>query len=171
MFLGFKWILEVCNHLQSWSHTSPHESRNLTKSRKNIYDAFGIWFYVYWLFIELICHWPRSGLFWPCAKIVLLFVKFYFDFKNKYLQLIVGPVLWLQHIYNFSCEITALIADNCVLCCFSSNFTNKTNKMTKKKSFLSVLYVILLINFVISLLKQQSTQLPAMKAVISHEHF
>jgi hypothetical protein len=35
--------------------------------------------------------------------------------------------------------------------------------------FLSVLYVILLIFFVKSLLKQQSTQLPAIKAVISHE--
>jgi hypothetical protein len=38
-------------------------------------------------------------------------------------------------------------------------------------AFLSVLYVILLIFFVNSLLKQQSTQLPAMKAVISHENF
>jgi hypothetical protein len=30
------------------------KSRNFTKSRKNIYDAFGISFYVYWLFIESI---------------------------------------------------------------------------------------------------------------------
>jgi hypothetical protein len=37
--------------------------------------------------------------------------------------------------------------------------------------FLSVLYVILLIFFVNSLLKQQSTQLPAMKAVISQVNF
>jgi hypothetical protein len=36
---------------------------------------------------------------------------------------------------------------------------------------LLVLFVILLILFVNSLLKQQSTQLPAMKAVISHEIF
>jgi hypothetical protein len=43
--------------------------------------------------------------------------------------------------------------------------------MTKIFAFLSVLYVILLIFLVNSLLKQQSTQLPAMKAVISYEHF
>jgi hypothetical protein len=43
--------------------------------------------------------------------------------------------------------------------------------MTKKFVFLSVLYVILLFLFVNSLLKKQSTQLPAMKTVISHEHF
>jgi hypothetical protein len=47
----------------------------------------------------------------------------------------------------------------------------KTNKITKIFVLLSVLYVILLILFVDSLLKQQITQLPAMKAVISHEHF
>jgi hypothetical protein len=64
-----------------------------------------------------------------------------------------------------------------VFCCFNSEFTrkinkitNKTNKITKLFVFLSVLYVILLIFFVNSLLKQQSTQLPAMKAVISHEN-
>jgi hypothetical protein len=34
-----------------------------------------------------------------------------------------------------------------------------------------VLFVILLILFVNSLLKQQSTQLPAIEAVISHEKF
>jgi hypothetical protein len=43
--------------------------------------------------------------------------------------------------------------------------------MTKLFAFLSVLYVILLILFVNLLLKQQSTQLSAMKAVISHEIF
>jgi hypothetical protein len=41
--------------------------------------------------------------------------------------------------------------------------------MTKILAFLSVLYVILLIFFVNSLFKQQSTQFPAMKAVISHD--
>jgi hypothetical protein len=40
------------------------------------------------------------------------------------------------------------------------------NKMTKIFVFLSVLNVILLIFLVNSLLKQQNTQLPAMKAVI-----
>jgi hypothetical protein len=74
--------------------------------------------------------------------------------------------------------MTAFIAGNCVLCCFNSEFTNKINKITDKTNtitkifvFLSVLYVILLIFFVNSLLKQQGTQLPAMKTVISHEHF
>jgi energy-converting hydrogenase Eha subunit F len=69
-------------------------------------------------------------------------------------------------------------AESCVLCCFNSEFTNKinkitnkTNKMTKIFAFLLVLYVILMILFVKSLLKQQRTQLPDMKAVISHENF
>jgi hypothetical protein len=43
--------------------------------------------------------------------------------------------------------------------------------MTKIFAVLSVLYVILLIYFANSLLKQQSTQLPAMGAVISDENF
>jgi hypothetical protein len=43
--------------------------------------------------------------------------------------------------------------------------------MSKKFAFLSGLYVILLIFFVNSLSKQQSTQLPAMKAVIPRENF
>jgi hypothetical protein len=47
----------------------------------------------------------------------------------------------------------------------------KNNKITKKFVFLSDLYVILFIFFVNALLKQQSTLLPAMKAVISHENF
>jgi hypothetical protein len=51
-------------------------------------------------------------------------------------------------------------------CCLSE-FTNKINKMTKIFAFLSVLNVILFVN---SLVKQQSTQLPAFKAVISHEN-
>jgi hypothetical protein len=74
--------------------------------------------------------------------------------------------------------MTAFIAGNCVLCCLNSEFTNKINKITDKTNtitkiyvFLSVLYVILLIVFVNSLLKQQGTQLPAMKTVISHENF
>jgi hypothetical protein len=56
-----------------------------------------------------------------------------------------------------------------VLFCFNSKFTNKINKITKIFVFLSDLNVILLIFFVNSLLKQQNTQLPAIKAVISHE--
>jgi hypothetical protein len=82
------------------------------------------------------------------------------------------------HSSKLSCEISAFIAGNCVLCCLNSEFkkkinkiTNKTNQMTKIFAFLSVLYVILLIFFVNSLLKQESTELPAMKAVISHEKF
>jgi hypothetical protein len=65
-----------------------------------------------------------------------------------------------------------------VLCCFNSEFTKKINKITYKtdkntNSFviLLFLFVILLILFVNSLLKQQITQLPAMKAVISHDFF
>jgi hypothetical protein len=65
-----------------------------------------------------------------------------------------------------------------VLCCFNSEFTKKINKITYKTDkytnifvILLVLFVILLIFFVNSLFKQQSTQLPAMKAVISHEIF
>jgi hydrogenase maturation factor len=72
----------------------------------------------------------------------------------------------------------SLTSGNCVFFCFDSEFTNKinkitnkTNKMTKIFAFLSVLYVILLIFFVNLLLKNQSTQLPAMKTVISHEYF
>jgi hypothetical protein len=75
-------------------------------------------------------------------------------------------------------EITAFIAGNCVFCCFNSEFTKKIIKITNITDknanifvILSVLYVISLILFVNSLLKQQSTQLPAMKAVISYEKF
>jgi hypothetical protein len=77
-----------------------------------------------------------------------------------------------------SCENDAFIAGNCVLCCFKSEFTKKIIKITYKTDknanifvILLVLIVILLILFVNSLLKQQSTQLPAMKASISHENF
>jgi ABC-type sulfate transport system permease component len=65
-----------------------------------------------------------------------------------------------------------------VLCCFKSEFTKKINKITFKTDkntnifvILLVLFVILLILFVNLLLKQQSTQLPSMKAVILHENF
>jgi hypothetical protein len=68
------------------------------------------------------------------------------------------------------------ITGNCMLCCFNSEFTNKYNKITNKTNkkptiFLSVLCVILLIFFVNYLLKQHSTQLSAIKSVISHEIF
>jgi hypothetical protein len=43
--------------------------------------------------------------------------------------------------------------------------------LTKIFAFLSVLYVVLLILFVNSLLKQQNTQLSSMKVVISHNFF
>jgi hypothetical protein len=79
---------------------------------------------------------------------------------------------------QLKCEITPSIAGNCVLCCFNSEFTNKIIKITYKTDkntnifvILLVLFVVLLILFVNSLLKQQSTQLPAMTAVISHENF
>jgi hypothetical protein len=65
-----------------------------------------------------------------------------------------------------SCEITAFIAGNCVVCCFNSEVTKKIKKITYKTDknanifvILLVLFVILLIFFVNSLLKQQSTQL------------
>jgi hypothetical protein len=66
-----------------------------------------------------------------------------------------------------------------VLCCLNSEFTNKinkitnkTNKTTNKMVFFAVLHVILLIFFINSLmLKQQSTQLPAMNAVSTHDNF
>jgi hypothetical protein len=65
-----------------------------------------------------------------------------------------------------------------VLCCFNSEFTKKINNITNKTDknanifvILLVLFEILLILFVNLLLKQQNTQLPAMKAVISHENF
>jgi hypothetical protein len=48
--------------------------------------------------------------------------------------------------------------------------TYKTDKNTNIFVILLVSFVILLILFVNSLLKQQSTQLPAMKPVISHEN-
>jgi hypothetical protein len=47
----------------------------------------------------------------------------------------------------------------------------KTDKNANIFVILLVLFVILLTLFVNSLLKQQNTQLPAMKAVISHENF
>jgi uncharacterized membrane protein YukC len=52
-----------------------------------------------------------------------------------------------------------------------NKITYKTNKNANIFVILLVLFVILLIFFVHSLLKQQNTQLPAMKAVISHEIF
>jgi hypothetical protein len=76
---------------------------------------------------------------------------------------------------KFSREITDFIAVNCVLCCFNSEFTKTIIKITYKTDKNANIFVILLVVFVIffvkSLLKQQSTQLPAMKAVISHEKF
>jgi hypothetical protein len=81
------------------------------------------------------------------------------------------------HSQKFSREITAFIGGNCVLCCFNeftkkiNKIKNKTNVMAKICVFLSVLCVILSMFFVNSLLKQQSTQLPALKAVILHENF
>jgi hypothetical protein len=63
------------------------------------------------------------------------------------------------------------MAGNCEFTVKINKITNKTNKMTKIFAFLLDLHVILLIFFVNLLLKQQSTQLPAMKAVISHENF
>jgi hypothetical protein len=84
----------------------------------------------------------------------------------------------IYHMYTvkfFLCEVNAFIAGDCVLCCFTSEFTYKVNKITYKTDkntnifvILLVLFVILLTLFVNSLLKQQST---AMQAVISHEHF
>jgi hypothetical protein len=65
-----------------------------------------------------------------------------------------------------------------VICCFNSEFTKKINKITYKTDKNTNIFVILLVLFVIfliflvnSLLKQQSTQLPVMKAGISHEIF
>jgi hypothetical protein len=77
-----------------------------------------------------------------------------------------GGLLAAQNDF-VSAHLKILIAGNCVLCCFNCHFTTQINKMSKIFEFLSVLYVILLIFFVNSLLKQQSTQLPAMKALIS----
>jgi hypothetical protein len=68
---------------------------------------------------------------------------------------------------KFSCEITAFLAGNCVLCCFhsfNSEFTKKINKIRDKITYKTdkntnifvislVLFVILLIFFVNSLLK------------------
>jgi hypothetical protein len=82
--------------------------------------------------------------------------------------------MWKAHQTPYTVkniDVKSLIAGNCVLCCLNSEFTNKINKITKIFVFLLVLYVILLILFVNSLLKQQSTQLPAMKPVISRENF
>jgi hypothetical protein len=53
----------------------------------------------------------------------------------------------------------------------NSKITNITDKNANIFVILSVWYVISLILFVNSLLKKQSTQLPAMKAVISYEKF
>jgi hypothetical protein len=53
----------------------------------------------------------------------------------------------------------------------NNKITYKTDKNANIFVFLLVLFVILLILFVNLLLKQQSTLLPAMKAVISHENF
>jgi hypothetical protein len=50
------------------------------------------------------------------------------------------------------------------------NSLKSQTKPIKSQNYL-YLYVILLVFFVNLLLKQQSTQLPAMKAVISHENF
>jgi hypothetical protein len=71
-----------------------------------------------------------------------------------------------------------------VLCCINSELPNKINKTTNKINkityktdknanifvILLILFVVLLILFVNSLLKPQTTQLPAMKAVIKLEN-
>jgi hypothetical protein len=56
----------------------------------------------------------------------------------------------------------------------NSEFTKKINKIVYKTDKNTNIFVILLVLFVILLIlfvKKQSTQLPAMKAVISHENF
>jgi hypothetical protein len=65
-----------------------------------------------------------------------------------------------------------------MFCCFNSEFTKKINNITYKTDkntnifvISLVLFVILLIFIVSLLLKLQITQLPALKAVISHEYF
>jgi hypothetical protein len=77
-------------------------------------------------------------------------------------------VLWLRNIFvvsihslKFSCEITAFIPGNCVLCCFNSEFTKKkinkiiykTGKNANISVIILVLFVILLIFFVNPLVK------------------
>jgi hypothetical protein len=60
-------------------------------------------------------------------------------------------------------NIINFIAGNCVLSGFSSESTKKINKISYKTVKNANVFVILLILFVNSLFKQQSTQLPAMK--------
>jgi hypothetical protein len=69
-------------------------------------------------------------------------------------------------VKNVHVKATAFIAGNCVLCCFNSGFTQKINKTTYKSDKNVNIFVVLLVLFVNSLLKQQSIQLSAMKAVI-----
>jgi hypothetical protein len=66
-------------------------------------------------------------------------------------------------LLKISCEISAYIAGNCVLCWFNSEFTYKINKITYKTDKntnifvnLLVLFAILLILFVNSLLKNRA---------------
>jgi hypothetical protein len=72
---------------------------------------------------------------------------------------------------KFSCEITVFIAGNCDFTKKINIITYKTDKNANIFVILLGLFVFLMILFVNSLLKQPSTQLPAMKAVISHENF
>jgi hypothetical protein len=68
-------------------------------------------------------------------------------------------------------EITAFIAGNFIVLTVNSHRKSiKSHTKPIKMQIFLVLFVVLLIFFVNSLLKQQNTQLPAMKAV-SHENF
>jgi hypothetical protein len=74
------------------------------------------------------------------------------------------------HSYKFSCEINDQCFHSWQLCGKSIKSYTKAKKCNFYVNIL-ILFVILLILIENSLLKQQSTQLPAIKAVILQENF
>jgi hypothetical protein len=61
----------------------------------------------------------------------------YFDLSaTKVRRTLQGQALHIKFLeitqLNFLCEITAFIAGICVLCCFTSEFTKKINKIKYK---------------------------------------
>jgi hypothetical protein len=82
--------------------------------------------------------------------------------------------LSLSSKITLSFKIIGFIAGNCVLYYFNSEFTIIINKIISKANKNAKMFVMLLVLFVILFIlilnSLQSTQLPAMKPVISYEN-
>jgi hypothetical protein len=85
------------------------------------------------------------------------------------------PISSRNHVFCLSCEITAFIAGNCMLCCFNSEFTKKINKITyktdKNKTFLLFYWFCLWFYWFCLCYNNRAHSCQLIKAVFSHGKF